>query len=195
MQEKNHDNLTLSCRYEKLRSRCDYFEKRLQEVQARNSTISEDLKTKVKNLHNEENRNNEQSRKLFQLSKIVKVLNSKDTHVLDQNNYKSIINDLVKETEALKRVILAKDKEISHLKENNEKLKAKCLNLSKKLDILQLKVNQNIDKPEENITDDLSKENFSLLIDMKLPPVLDFRIESLPATFSSITIPFYLIFS
>lgn len=171
--------------YEKLKSRCEYFERKLQELNARNSAISEDLRLKNKNLHLEENKNTEQSKKLFLLNKIVKVLNSKDTHVLDQNNYKTIINDLVKETENLKRLLQAKDKEISHLKDLNEKIKAKSQNLTKKLEILQLKLNQNLEKTEENNLQDPSKEQISMLNEMKLPPVLDYRTEALPSTILS----------
>ena len=60
LQEKNHENVRLSARYEKLQARCEFFERKLQEVRFQNTSISEDLKQKRKDLHNEEAKSSEQ---------------------------------------------------------------------------------------------------------------------------------------
>ena len=175
----------MSNRFEKIKNRSDFFEKKLQEAKQQNSSVSEDLKLQQKNLHIEETKNSQQGKKVFALNKLVNVLNSKDTHVADSNNYKGVINDLVKEVENLKRVISGKDKEIEKLQESNGKLKNKTVNLAKRLEVLQMNLNQNTENKEFDGEERLDDERFSLLAEMKLPPMLDYRIQDISPIISS----------
>ena len=119
------------------------------------------------------------------MSKTLKVLNAKDSHLLDKSNYKTVINELVKETEGLRRSIINKDKEIEHLQEINTKLRNKSSNLAKKLEILQMNLNQNAQENQTGENSILDEEKFSLLNEMKLPPVLDYRTHDLSPIISS----------
>lgn len=187
LQEKNHENLILSSRYEKLLNRCEYFQRKTKESKFHNSNITEDLKLKNKNLHIEETKNLEQSKKVFMLNKLVTVLNSNNPRIIDQNNYKSIINDLIKENENLKRIIVGKEKELAHINEINNKLKNKSSNLSKKIEILQMNLNQNLDAPNnEKNQETWEEDQFSLLSEMKLPLMLDYRNQGVSPVFISI---------
>jgi len=185
LQEKNHESIKMSNRFEKMKSRGDFFERKLQEAKQHNSSVSEDLKIQQKNLHLEETKNSQQGKKVFALNKLVKVLNSKDTHMTDTNNYKGVINDLVKEVENLKRVISGKDKEIEKLQESNGKLKNKTVNLAKRLEVLQMNLNQNNENKEVDGEERFDDERFSLLAEMKLPPMLDYRIQDISPIISS----------
>jgi chromosome segregation ATPase len=172
---------------EKLNIRCEYFQSRFQESQVRNSLFSEELKSKNKNLHVEENKTSEQGKRLFVLNKLVKALKSKGNRQEDQNNYKMVINELVKEIEVFKRAITNKDKEIAHLREINEKMKAKIASFTKRIEILQMNLSQK--KPEDegigSQDAEIENEAFSLLKEMRIPPMLDYRSSNLSALLTS----------
>ena len=186
LNEKNLENVQLSARMEKLSARCSFFQQREREARARESFLTEELKARGKLLHVEENKSAEQGKKAFVLGKLVKALKTKDTGREDQNNYKTVISELVKETEALKRVIMNRDRELAQQRELNDKLQARLAGYAKRLELLQL----NLRKPEETggeiaQVQDPEMEGFSLLREGKLPALLDYRNAGMSAVMTS----------
>lgn len=58
LQQKNHENVLLSSRFEKTKARCELFERKMKEMKQRFYNASDELKDSNKHLHLEKNKNN-----------------------------------------------------------------------------------------------------------------------------------------
>lgn len=103
------------------------------------------------------------------------ILNAKDHHLVDKDNYKNVIGELVRENEGLKRIIALKDKEIGKVNEKMMIVKTKYSNLYKKMDSLQFKMSGSfIESPT-----DLAKElpsNLSFFKGLEIGRNLEWRM-------------------
>lgn len=100
---------------------------------------------------------------------------------------KNCLQDLIKENESLKRVIVNKNIEIDKLNEANVKLQKKTIQLNKKITALKIQKFTNsaqvLEKESEKNEMDLRKNG--LLSENTLPITLDWRINNLRTDYAS----------
>ena len=100
---------------------------------------------------------------------------------------KNCLQDLIKENESLKRVIVNKNSEIERVNDSNTKLQKKTIQLNKKITALKIQKftnsSQIIEKEAEK--NDLDLRNQGLLTGNSLPITLDWRINSLKNEYAS----------
>ena len=117
--------------------------------------------------------------------------NRLDIIVSNQENslgMKSCLQDLIKENESLKRVIVSKNNEIEKANESNVKLQKKTIQLNKKITAMKIQKftnsSQILEKETEKSVMDLKK--MPLFIENNLPITLDWRINNLkPVEYAS----------
>lgn len=118
--------------------------------------------------------------------------NRLDIIVSNQENslgMKSCLQDLIKENESLKRVIVSKNNEIEKSNESNVKLQKKTIQLNKKITAMKIQKftnsSQILEKETEKSVMDFKK--MPLFIENNLPITLDWRINNLkPVEYASI---------
>lgn len=125
------------------------------------------------------------------------ILNAKDHHLVDKDNYKNVIGELVRENEGLKRTIALKDKEIGRVNEKMMIVKAKYSNLYKKMDSLQFKMSGSfIESPIDLVKD--PQFNLSFFQGLDIGRNLEWRMNNVSSRIMSkllfITFYFYFIF-
>lgn len=100
---------------------------------------------------------------------------------------KSCLQELIKENEGLKRVIVNKNNEIEKLNEGNLKLQKKNLQLNKKITAMKIQKFTNsaqiLEKETEKSVLDIGKT--PLFSENNLPITLDWRINMLKSEYSS----------
>lgn len=110
---------------------------------------------------------------------------SKQENSIEMRN---CLQNLIKENEVLKRVIVEKNNEIEKNNENNIKLQKKNLQLNKKITALKIQKFTNSSEIVEKESDknDLNLIKNGLLKENNLPITLDWRINCLQNEFASI---------
>lgn len=102
-----------------------------------------------------------------------------------RSDLKSSLQELIKENENLKRIIVAKNLEIEKNEESIIKLQKKTVQLNKKINALKIQkythTTQTTNEKEKDETD----INYSLLDELKIPITIDWRVKTLKAEFSS----------
>lgn len=116
--------------------------------------------------------------------------NRLDIIVSNQENspeMKSCLQDLIKENESLKRVIVTKNNEIDKANEANLTLKKKTIQLNKKITAMKIQKFTNStqileNETEKNVTDLKKTTSF---VENNLPITLDWRINHLKPEYAS----------
>ena len=124
---------------------------------------------------------------MLESKKHVSTLRNRLEAIVRNNHNQVLVNNsiknLMKENESLKWIISSKNSEIDKLNELNNQMKAKILQLNKKIDNINL---HKIVKTDDFIFQNESKSSLKLLNNLNsLPNNLDFRINSLKPEFAN----------
>ncbi len=112
------------------------------------------------------------------MEKRLSIINAKDHHLVDKDNYKNVIGELVRENEGLKRTIAQKEKELMKLNEKLTMIQTRYSNLYKKMDTLQLKISGSfIESPNDLVKDPPS--NLSFFTGLEVGKNLEWRMINL----------------